>query len=268
MTAGQYARVNGLNQYYEIHGTGAPLILLHGGLGDISMLAQLLPGLAATCRVVAVDLEGHGRTALIDRPLSFEQMADDLAALMGQLRVERADLVGYSLGGGVALHTAGRHPQAVRKLTLVSVPYRSDGWYPEVRAGMKSMSAEAAKAMVGSPPHQAYVGVAPRPDDWPTLVTRVGQLIRQDYDWSPVVRKIMAPTLLVYGDADSIRPAHAVEFFELLGGGQKDAGWDGAGMPDSKLAILPGTTHYNSFSSPMLAPIITAFLDAPMPDAR
>lgn len=268
MSTGQYANVNGLKLYYEIHGTGAPLVLLHGGLGGIGMLAQLLPALAATRQVIAVDLEGHGRTALIDRPLSYEQMADDLVALIGQLHVERADLAGYSLGGGVALHAAGRHPDRVRKLVLVSVPFKGDAWYPEVRAGMKAMNAEAAKAMVGSPPHQDYVGVAPRPDDWPTLVTRVGQLIRQDYDWSPVVAKIKAPTLIVFGDADSIHPAHAVEFFERLGGGQKDAGWDGSGMPNSRLAILPGTTHYNSFSSPMLGPIITAFLDTPMPDVR
>ena len=144
----------------------------------------------------------------------------------------------------------------------MSAAYKSDGWYPEIRAGMNAMNAEVAKSMVGSPMQVAYASVAPRPDDWPALVTRLGQLVGQEYDWTDAVRALKARTLLVFGDADSIRPAHAVAFFELLGGGQKDAGWDGSGMPASRLAILPATTHYNSFDSPMLAPIITSFLDA------
>jgi pimeloyl-ACP methyl ester carboxylesterase len=267
MSEGKYANVNGLKLYYEMHGTGRPLVLLHGGLGGIGMLAHVLPMLAETHEVIAVELEGHGRTALLDRALSFEQMADDLAALIQQLGVDKADLTGYSLGGAVALNAASRHPQAVRKLVLVSAPFKSDAWYPEVRAGMKALNAEAAKAMAGSPPHQAYIGVAPRPEDWPELVTRTGQLVGQDYDWSQAVAALKAPTMIVFGDADSIRPAHAVEFFELLGGGKADAGWDGSNMPSSRLAILPGTTHYNSFVSPMLVPMITSFLDAPMPDA-
>ena len=262
MSAGHYADVNGLRLYYEVHGSGKPVVLLHGGLGGIGMYTQLLPPLSETYQVIAVELEGHGRTALRERPLSFEQMADDIAALVQQLGVARADLVGYSLGGGVALQTASRHPERVRKLALVSAAYKSDGWYPEIRAGMKAMNAEVARAMVGSPMQQAYAGVAPRPDDWPVLVSRTGQLVGQEYDWTDAVRALKAPTLLVFGDADAIRPAHAVAFFELLGGGQKDAGWDGSGMPTARLAILPATTHYNSFYSPMLAPIITSFLDA------
>ncbi len=269
MTQGKYANINGLQMYYETYGgTGTPLVLLHGGLGAIGMFAQLLPALAETRQVVAVELEGHGRTALLERPLSFEQMADDLAALIMQLRLAKADLVGYSLGGGVALQTASRHPQRARKLVLVSAPYKSDGWYPEIRAAMRSMNAEAAKAMVGSPMHQAYVSVAPNPEAWPELVAKLGQLVGQDYDWSQAVAALKAPTMIVFEDADAVRPAHAVEFFERLGGGKADAGWDGSGMSNARLAILPGTTHYNSFFSPMLPSIITTFLAAPMPVAK
>ena len=268
MTTGKYANVNGLKMYYEVHGKGQPLIVLHGGLGGFGMFAPILPALAANRQIIGVDLQGHQHTADANRPMSCEQMADDIAALIEQLGLTKSDLFGYSLGGGVALQTAIRHPEMVRKLALVSVPYGSDGWYPEVRANMKSMGAEAAKAMVGSPMHQAYVNTAPNPEGWQTLVVKVGELIRQDYDWSAGVSALKMPTLIVVGDADSIRPAHVVEFFGLLGGGKKDAGWDGSGMSSARLAILPGTTHYDIFYSPMLAPIVTSFLDAPALDAR
>ncbi len=265
MTRGNYANVNGLKMYYELHGQGQPVVLLHGGLGGIEMFAPILPALADNRRVVAVELQAHGHTADVDRPLSFEQMADDVAALVRQLGFENADLLGYSLGGGVALQTAIRHPDAVRKLVVVSTPCRSDGWYPEVRAGMKAIDAEIAKTWVGSPMHQAYAGVAPNPEDWPALVAKTGRLVSQDYDWSAGVAALKLPAMLVIGDADSVRPAHAVEFFELLGGGQRDAGWDGSGMSSARLAILPGATHYDIISSPALLPAVTPFLDAPMP---
>lgn len=268
MAQGKYANVNGLKMYYEIYGTGKPLLLLHGGFGTISMFGQILPLLAENRQVIAVELQGHGHTADIERSLSFEQMADDVAALIKQLGLKNADLLGYSLGGGVALQTAIRHPGVVRKLVLVSVPYKSDGWYPEIRAGMRTMNAEAAKAMAGSPMHQAYLSVAPKPDDWPTFVANMGQLLSRDYDWSKDVVTIKSPTMIVVGDADSVRTAHAVEFFELLGGGKKDAGWDGSGMSNARLAILPGMTHYTIFSAPILASTVTPFLDASMPDAK
>ena len=263
-----YAPVNGLKMYYEIHGTGEPLVLLHGGLGVVGMFEQILPALAEARQVIAVELQAHGHTADIDRPLSFERMADDVAALIKHLGFEKTDIVGYSLGGGIALQTAIRHPDVVRKLVVVSAACKSDGWYPEVRAGMRSMNVEAAKAMVGSPMHQAYVSIAPNPASWPTLVAKVGQLVGQDYDWSKEVSTMKAPTLIVVGDADSVRTAHAVEFFELLGGGKRDAGWDGSGMSDARLAILPGITHYTIFSAPALASTVTPFLDAPMPQER
>jgi pimeloyl-ACP methyl ester carboxylesterase len=260
---GDYAEVNGLELYYEVHGDGEPLILLRGGVGAIEMVGEVLPMLAEGRKVIGVDLQAHGRTADIDRPLSYEQMAEDVAALIGHLGFERADVMGYSLGGGVALQTAIRHPDAVRKLVAVSTAFKRDGWYPEVLAGMEQMGPAAAEPMKQTPMYQLYAGVAPRPEDWPVLLTKLGELLSRDYDWSEQVAAMQVPTMIVVGDADSIRTAHAVEFFGLLGGGKRDAGWDGSGMPDARLAILPGTTHYDIFYSPALASAVTPFLDAP-----
>jgi pimeloyl-ACP methyl ester carboxylesterase len=266
--AGSYASTNGLEMYYEIHGAGRPLILLHGGVGAIEMFGEVLGLLAEGRQVIAVDLQAHGRTADIDRPFSFESMADDVAALIEHLGFERADVMGYSLGGGVALQTAIRHPEVVRKLVVVSTPFKRDGWYPEVLAGMGQMGPEAAEPMKQTPMYQLYASVAPKPEDWPVLLTKLGELLRKDYDWSDEVAKIETPTMIVVGDADSVRTAHAVEFFELLGGGKADAGWDGSGMSDARLAILPATTHYDIFSSPTLASTVTPFLDAPTPEGE
>ncbi len=268
MAQGKYAKVNGLQLYYETHGQGQPLILLHGGLGLIGMFEPILPNLSEQRQVIGVELQTHGHTADIDRPLSFEWMADDIAALIDRLGFQTVDILGYSLGGGVALQTAIRHPAAIRKLALISTPCKRQGWYPEVLAGMSAMNAEAAQAMIGSPMQQAYANVAPRPADWPVLVEKTGQLLRQEYDWSANVAALKNPTLLIFGDADSVRPEHTVEMFQLLGGGKRDAGWDGSGMPQSRLAILPATTHYDIFTSHQLAPIISAFLDAQLPAAN
>lgn len=258
-----YVNANGHKIYCEVHGSGSPLVLLHGGLATVNDFGPLLPALARDRRVIAIELEGHGRTPLVGRPLSFENMADDVAALVRQLKLDRVDAIGYSLGGATALHLASRHPNLVDKLVLVSTPYKSEGWYPEVRAGMKSMNQDAAKMMVGSPPHQSYVKVAPKPDDWTALVASVGELIRQDYDWSDAVSAIKATPMLVFADSDAVRPEHILEFFKLLGGGKGDAGWDGSNMPPVRLAILPGKTHYNIFSSPELAAAVIPFLAAP-----
>ena len=255
-----YAPVNGLKLYYEIHGSGDPVILLHGAVGATEMYSEILPLLSSSRRVIAVDLQGHGRTADIDRPLSFQALAGDVAALIKHLGIERADVVGYSLGGGVALHTAVLHPGVVKKLVLVSTAFKRDGWYPEIVAAMARMGAEAAEPMKQTPMYQIYSRVAPKPDDWPVLLTKIGELVRKDYDWSKDVAALGVPTLLVFGDADAVRAAHAVEFFELLGGGKKDAGWDGSGMSRARLAILLGLTHYNVFSSPMLASVVMPFL--------
>jgi pimeloyl-ACP methyl ester carboxylesterase len=263
-----YAPVNGLRMYYEIHGTGEPLVLLHGGFGTIETdFGQILPLLDETRQLIAVELQAHGHTADIDRPLRFEQMADDIAALIEHLELEHADIFGFSLGGGVALQTAIRHPELVRKLVVASAPYRQDGWYPEVLAGMASMNATgAADAMLGTPMHEAYVSRAPQPEDWPILVAKLGQLLREDYDWADDVTAIEAPTLVIVGDADSVRPTHAVELFQLLGGGVPG---DFAGLPNAQLAVLPGTTHFGVLArSDLLLPILTAFLDAPMREGR
>ena len=266
--AGSYAFINGLEMYYEIHGTGRPLILLHGGVGAIEMFGEVLGLLAEGRQVVAVDLQAHGRTADIDRPLSFGSMADDIAALIEHLGFERADVMGYSLGGGVALQTAIRHPEVVRMLVLVSTPFKRDGWYPEVLAGMGRMGPEAAEPMKQTPMYQLYASVAPKPEDWPVLLTKLGELLRKDYDWSEEVAKIEIRTMIVVGDADSVRTAHAVEFFELLGGGKADAGWDGSRISDARLAILPATTHYDISFSPTLASTVASFLDAPTPEGE
>ncbi len=256
-----YAKINGLQMYYEIHGSGEPLVLLHGGLETNETIGENLQALSKNHQVIAVELQGHGHTADIDRPMSFEYMADDVAALIEQLGLGKTALLGYSLGGGVALQTAIRHSDRVDKLVLVSTPCSSAGWYPEVRAGMQTITAEAGKSWVGSPLQQAYARVAPNPDDWSTLVGKLGDLLRQDYDWSEAVSRLTMPVLIVIGDADSVRTAHAVDFLQLLGGGQRDAGWDGSGKPQSRLAILPNTTHYDIISSPALAATVIQFLD-------
>jgi pimeloyl-ACP methyl ester carboxylesterase len=258
-----YAPVNGLNLYYEIHGTGEPLILLHGGVVGIAMFGPNLDALSQKRKVIAVELQGHGRTADIDRPLSYEVMADDIAALMKYLGIERADVMGYSLGGGVALQTAIRHPASVHKLVVVSATFKRDGWYPEILAAMAQMGPAAGEQMKQSPLYKLYPSV-----NWAVLFTKLGDLLRKDYDWSKQVAAIKSPTMIVFADADAVRPAHAIEFFGLLGGGQKDAGLDGSGRPANQLAILPGLTHYNISSNPALATVVSPFLDAPVPISK
>jgi pimeloyl-ACP methyl ester carboxylesterase len=265
---GHYADVNGIKLYYETHGTGRPLILLHGGLGAIEMFGPNLPALAKGRQVIAVDLQGHGRTADIDRPLSVALMADDIAALIKHLGLESADIMGYSLGGGVALLTAIRHPETVRKLVVVSTPFRRNGFYPEILAQQGQVSAAAAEAMKQTPMYQLYSSLAPRPEDWPRLLGKIGEAMKQDFDFSKEIAGIKAKTLVVAADADIFPPAHAVELFGLLGGGQRDGGWDGSGRPNSGLAILPGLTHYTIFSAPALAATVIPFLDEPAATGR
>jgi pimeloyl-ACP methyl ester carboxylesterase len=259
-----YADVNGLSLYYEEHGAGEPLVLLHGGFGATEMLAPIIPALSAGRRVIAVDLQGHGRTADIDRPLRPELMADDIAGLVAHLGLERADVMGYSLGGMVALRTAVQHADRVRRLVAVSVSVRRDGSYPEVLEAMDQMGPAAAEPMRRSPPGQLYTRVAPRPDDWPVLVAKTAELLHQEYDWTAETQAMTTPALLVFADADSIRPAHIVQFFALLGGGLQDAGWDGSRRPVVQLAILPGTTHYDISVAPSLGATVAAYLDGPL----
>lgn len=257
--AGKYASVNGITLYYEIHGTGKPLIMLHGGFGSFEMFAALSPALAEKHQVIGVDLYGHGRTALTDRPMRFEHMADDIAGLIGHLGLEKAELLGFSLGGAVALQTAIRHPERVNKLVLISTPFKRSGWYPEMQAGM---TAFAPEFFMNTPIYDAYLRVAPKPEDFPRLVTNLQEALSQDYDWAEQVSALKTPTLIIAGDADGLPPSHAVAFFNLLGGGLKDAGWDGEHLIPSQLAILPGATHYNiHFRADLLLPVLSPFLD-------
>lgn len=257
-----YAPVDGLKMYYEVRGAGQPLILIHGGLGSTGMFDEIMPSFARNRQVIAVDLQGHGRTADIDRPMNFDALADDIAAVASYLRIEKADVMGYSFGGVVALRTAIRHPSLVRKLVIVSAPFGRDGWYPEILANMAQMGPGSAEQMKKTPMYQLYARIAPRPEDWPRFLTKLGELSRKDYDWSKEVAAIKLPTLLVFGDSDAVRTAHAMQFFELLGGGQRDGGWDGSGMSDARFAILPRMTHYTILSSPTLVSFVTTFLDS------
>src|SRR5215203_651125 len=266
---GNYAEVNGLNMYYEIHGTGQPLVLLHGAYMTIDSMGEVVPELAKTRRVIAVELQGHGRTADIDRPLSYEQMADDTAALLQHLGIEQADVFGFSTGGGVALQLAIRHPEVVRKLVVTSTSNTSDGMHPELLEMTPSITPEA---FAGSPIEEEYLRTAPNPDDFPNLVAKLKQLDLEPFAWPPEdIRGIAAPTLLIIGDSDAIRLEHAVELFGLLGGGVMG---DLAGLPKSQLAVLPGTSHFIPPGSGVLdraawlVPIIGAFLDAPIPETQ
>ncbi|MEO8286271.1 MAG: alpha/beta hydrolase [Chloroflexota bacterium] len=260
-----YASVNGLEMYYEIHGTGQPLVLLHGAFSAIgTSFAKVLPALARTRQVIGVELQAHGRTADIDRPLRCEFMADDVAALLRSLNIEEADLFGYSTGAAVALQVAIRHPEVVRKLVAVSVTYNTEGFHPGLMEGMEGLKPEH---LAGSPWQLEYAAIAPNPGDWTALVEKVKDLRRQVQDWpADDIRSIKAPTLFMVGDSDIIRPEHTVELFRLLGGGVPG---DSMGLPDSQLAVLPGTTHATIMDrADWLVSMIEAFLAKPMPGGK
>jgi pimeloyl-ACP methyl ester carboxylesterase len=261
-----YVSVNGLNMYYEIHGMGQPLVLLHGAFSAIgTSFGQLIPKLAATRQVVAFELQAHGHTADIERPLTLEAMADDVTAAIEQLKVKPADVFGYSMGAGVALHLAIRHPEVLRKLILASVTYTMSGMHPGLMEGLGEMKPEM---MYGSPWHDEYLKIAPHPEHFNRLFAKKTQMDRQIKDIPDEnIRAIQAPTLLIIGDSDLIRPEHAVEMFRLLGGGVM--GDTPAGLPDSQLAILPGTSHTMVPSrAELLVPMVSSFLDAPMPKSK
>lgn len=257
MSNKHFADVNGQHIFYSVHGAGKPLILLHGGI-DPDSFGSNLAELAKGRQVIAPHLQAHGRTPDTDRPLRSETMGDDMAALIGHLKLSKADVMGYSLGASVALQTAIRHPDVVDRLVLVSAAMRQDGFYPEVVTAFKQLEANAATLGPGvkaSPLGQAYPGV-----DWTKLFRKVGDLTKRPFDWSAEVAKLRARTLLVYADADAIRPGHMVEFWKALGGGQRDAGIDGSLRPANELAIVPDTTHYTIPVDPMLPEIVERFL--------
>jgi pimeloyl-ACP methyl ester carboxylesterase len=260
---GQYAKVNGLNLYFETHGSGRPLILLHGGLGSGEMFGPVVPLLAERRQVITPDLQGHGRTADIDRPIDARLMADDIAALIDHLGLDRPGIVGYSLGGGVAFQTAIKYPAKVSRLVAASANIRRDAIPPEMLAQQRQVSAAAAEFMKDTPMYQTYQRVAPRPEDFPRLLDKIGESMAKDFDMSEEVRGLQVPTLIVAADADMAPPSHYVEVFKLLDGGLRDGGWAGEGRPKGghALAILPGLTHYNLGMSPLFAAVILAFLD-------
>ena len=259
-----YAPVNGLKMYYEIHGRGQPLVLLHGNLSTIgTSFGKVLPKLASTRQIIAVEQQGHGHTADIDRPFSLAQWAQDTTALLRHLGIEQADFFGYSSGGAVALEIALRSPALVRKLVWAGgTSYRRDGFYPELLAAGAVMK---PTDLDGSPFQQAYDSCAPYPKQWHRLVTKIADLDRTIGDRSrEAIASIKAPTLLIIGDSDIVRPEHVVEMFRLLGGGVVG---DLVGLPRSQLAVLPGTTHVTlADRAEWLASMITAFLEAPMPE--
>lgn len=253
-----FAPVNGLSLYYEIHGEGQPLILLHGGVSASEAFGPNLKELAKSRKVIAVHLQGHGHTKDIDRPLRFESMADDVAAFIAFLKIGKADVLGYSLGGGVALQTAIRHPAAVNRLIIISAAMQHDGWFPEVVTAFDQIPANApqiARNIKGSLLGQLYPEV-----NWESLLRKIGEMESRDFDWSEQVKKLPSPTMIVFADADAIRPEHMIAFYKALGGGERDAGLDGSARPKARLGIVPGATHYNILATTAVTEMVTTFL--------
>jgi pimeloyl-ACP methyl ester carboxylesterase len=259
-----YAPVNGLQLYYEIHGEGGtPLVLVHGAHMNIDFnWAELLPTLATTRQVIALESQGHGRTADIDRPITYQAMADDVAAVLDYLSVPQADVFGFSMGAGIALDFAIRYPGKVRKAVLAAITYRTDGMHPEL---LPMFHRQTPATFASTRFESEYLRLAPNPDDFPVLVNKLTTLYTTPQNWlADDVRSISAPTLLIFGDADIARLEHVVEMFRLLGGGVCG---DFVPIPAAHLAILPGTSRLGMLErSDMLMALVQPFLDAPMPE--
>jgi pimeloyl-ACP methyl ester carboxylesterase len=256
-----YATANGIKYYYEISGKGDPLLMLHGGLGSTDMFKPILPAFTEHRQVIAIDLQGHGRTELGSRKINLIDIGDDVASVLKQLGYKNVDVIGYSFGGGVAFRLAVQHPEMVRRLALVSAGFASEGFYPEMREQQKQVGANMAEQMKETPMYKSYVAVAPKPGDFPRLLDAMGDLMRERYDYSADVKKLTMPTMLIFGDSDMYRPEHIVEFYKLLGGGLRDAGWNRETMSKNRLAIIPDQTHYDIFFSPKLVATALPFLD-------
>ena len=256
-----HAAVNGVNYYYAVYGTGEPLLLLHGGLGQIEMFGPNLTKLAQSRQVIGVDLQGHGRTALGDREISLVDMGNDMAGVLKKLGYNKVDVLGYSMGAGVAFQFAAQHPEMVRRLALASCLFAQEGFYPEMLPQQAAVGAAMAEQMKETPMYKSYMAIAPHPEEFPKLLDAMGAYMRKPYDWSADVKKLTMPVILIYGDSDMIRPEHIVKFYQLLGGGLKDAGWQREHMSRNRLAILPNITHYEMGLAPQLVDAALPFLN-------
>jgi pimeloyl-ACP methyl ester carboxylesterase len=258
---GDYADIEGVEYYYEVAGSGEPVLLLHGGLFSIGMYEQWRSDLAASRQVIAVDLHGHGRTALGSRVFSVKDQGRDMAALVRHLGFEQADVVGHSMGGGVAFQMAIQAPQTVRRLSLVSTPFAQQGYLPEMLPQQAQVGPAMAPMMRDTAMYRAHMAVAPFPNEYPTLLDQMGDYIRDPFDWSSDFDKLIMPVMLVFGDADIFRLEHIVSFYQRLGGGLKDPGWARENIGSNRLAILPDVTHYDMIASPQVVPAILPFID-------
>lgn len=260
--ASGYAPVNGVEVYYQIHGTGKPLVLLHGGLGAYEMFGPVLPMLTEKRMVIGIDLQGHGRTLPFDRPMTHANMATDVAGIIKWLGYDSVDIAGYSMGAEIAMRIAIDHPEVVGRLALISAAASFSGWHEYNQQGMKSMSGALADMMKQTPMYELYAQIAPDPSLWSKSLDQMGELSRDEYDWLPELSTIKSPTIIIAGDWDAVNMAHLAAMFAQLGGGIVDAGWDGANMNANRLAIIPGATHYSSFMDPRVFETALAFLDA------
>ncbi|MBP2158723.1 MULTISPECIES: alpha/beta fold hydrolase [Asticcacaulis] len=256
-----YKQINGINYYYEIHGQGEPLLLLHGGLGSIDMFDPILPLLTQSRQVIAVDLQGHGRTALGDRAINPADIGRDMAELTKALGYKQVDVLGYSFGGMTAVNMAAHAPQSVRRLVVVSAPFSREGFFAEMLPQQAQVSAAMAPFMKDTPMYTTYAAVAPRPEDFPKLLDAMGAMMREPYDYTPAVRALNMPVMLIYGDSDMVRPEHVVDFYKMLGGGLMDAGWQREHMAKNRLAIVPDLTHYEMFLAPQVFTTAMPFLN-------
>ncbi len=264
MTTGSrsgFVPVEGTDVHYEVSGGGPPALLVHGAFGSTRQFAGLLPAVTRTHTAIRVDLQGHGRTADRDEPFSYERFADDCAAVLDHLGAGPAAVVGYSMGGGTALQLAFGHPRLVARLAVFSAPFRHDGWHADVLANFRATGSHQWPAVKESPLYRDHAEVAPRPEDFPALLDKLGGLLgHHEYDWTDQVGALELPVLIALGDGDSLSPGHAAEMFALLGGGQRDGGLEGEGLSRSRLAVLPRTTHYDLLASPLLERVLVGFL--------
>jgi pimeloyl-ACP methyl ester carboxylesterase len=258
-----YSDVNGIKLWHELYGQGEPLVLIHGGLTTIGEMEAWVRPLAQTRQVIAVEMQGHGHTADTDRPMSLATLGDDIAALLDDLKIPKADLAGHSFGAAVAIRAAIQHPDKVRRLVVISSPYAKSGWYPKAREGMSQVGASMAENMMRTPTGQLSQQW-PEPQRFPQFLDKMGKLISEDYDWSAEIAKLEMPVLLVFADNDSISQKHIAEFFALLGGGVNEPGWQNTQLSRSRLAIVPGYSHYNFISSPEVPQIVGKFLADPL----